>query len=389
MSRAAVTMGLVAVVTGKVYFQESFDDMRKWTSSSWKIGSEMGVFEVKTPEIVMDAGKDMALATTADARFYAVSAAFEPFSNKDKMLVVQYQVKYDKDVECGGGYLKLGPKLEDPTKFGDPSLYNIMFGPDKCGYSKRTHLIFNYKGKNVLKKVDLPYKQDALQVSSLYRLVVKPDNSVKVWVDKEEIYSGSLTTDWELLPSQEISDPAEKKPDDWVNEAFIDDPDATKPADWVSEKEVVDKAAKRPDDWDSEEDGEWEAPMIENPDFKGEWKATRISNPAYKGMWEAKKIANPEYVADASLYKYEEFGFVGFDLWQVKAGAFFDNLIIADDVVEADKLADEWEALQKYEKEEKSKTTTTTTTATPAEKDDEDEDADKDKVKDKDDDEDL
>eukprot|EP00971_Amphidinium_carterae_P178738 3545518-Amphidinium_carterae.1 len=31
---------------------------------------------------------------------------------------------------------------------------------DKCGYNKRTHLIFSYKGKNVLKKADLPYKQD-------------------------------------------------------------------------------------------------------------------------------------------------------------------------------------------------------------------------------------
>lgn len=52
----------------------------------------------------------------------------------------------------------MGPKPEDLTKFGDPTEYSLMFGPDKCGGTKRTHLIFNYKGKNVLKKVDLPYK---------------------------------------------------------------------------------------------------------------------------------------------------------------------------------------------------------------------------------------
>jgi hypothetical protein len=32
---------------------------------------------------------------------------------------------------------EVGPKLSDPTTFGDPTPYNIMFGPDKCGYTKR------------------------------------------------------------------------------------------------------------------------------------------------------------------------------------------------------------------------------------------------------------
>lgn len=36
-----------------------------------------------------------------------------------------------------GGYVKIGPKLSEPTTFGDPTPYNIMFGPDKCGYTKR------------------------------------------------------------------------------------------------------------------------------------------------------------------------------------------------------------------------------------------------------------
>merc|ERR1711988_396714 len=71
----------------------------------------------------------------------------------------------------------------------------------------------------------------------------------------------------------------------------------------------------------------------------------RISNPAYKGFWEAKKIANPKFVDDDSLYAYEDFGFIGFDLWQVKGGSIFDNIIITDDVAEADKLAEKWKAL--------------------------------------------
>merc|ERR1711918_135324 len=102
-----------------------------------------------------------------------------------------------------------------------------------------------------------------------------------------------------------------------------DDPESKKPDDWVEEKRIVDSEAKKPDDWDDEEDGEWEAPMKDNPEFKGEWIAKRISNPAYKGFWEAKKIANPEYEDDDNVYKYADCGFSGFDLWQVKSGTIF------------------------------------------------------------------
>merc|ERR1711862_781789 len=110
-----------------------------------------------------------------------------------------------------------------------------------------------------------------------------------------------------------------------------------------------DADAKKPDDWDDEEDGEWEAPMKDNPAYKGDWSVKRISNPAYKGIWEAKKIANPEYEDDDKVYQYADFGFLGFDLWQVKGGTIFDNIIVTDDVAEADTLAKKWKALSEVE----------------------------------------
>merc|ERR1712056_16913 len=214
--------------------------------------------------------------------------------------------------------------------------YNIMFGPDKCGYTKRTHLIFNYKGKNVLKKSDLSYKQENEGTSRLYRLVLKPDNTVRVEIDEEKIYEGSIKEDWEVLKPKEIPDPEDKKPDDWTDESMIDDPED-----------------KKPDDWDDEEDGEWEAPMKDNAAYKGEWYGKRISNPAYKGIWEAKKIANPEYVDDNEVYKFADFGSIGFDLWQVKAGTIFDNVIVTDDVAEADAFAKKWKELSEVENAKK------------------------------------
>merc|ERR1739848_340587 len=234
-----------------------------------------------------DEAADKGIQTKEDSKFFGMSAGFPSFSNKGKDLIIQYQAKYEKDVECGGGYMKIGPKLPDPTTFGDPTPYNIMFGPDKCGYNKRTHLIFNYNGNNVLKKADLSYKQDGQSsdwgVSHLYRMILKPDNTVRVEIDEEKIYEGSVKEDWEVLKPKEIPDPEDKKPSDWVEE---------------SEKRIVDAEAKKPDDWDDEEDGDWEAPMKDNPAYKGEWMVKRISNPAYKGFWEQKKIANPEYKDD-------------------------------------------------------------------------------------------
>merc|ERR1712217_610758 len=172
--------------------------------------------------------------------------------------------------------------------------------------------------------------------SHLYRMILKPDNTVRVEIDEEKIYEGSIKDDWEVLAPKEITDPADKKPDDWVDSSMMDDPED-----------------KKPDDWDDEEDGEWEAPMKDNPAYKGDWNVKRISNPAYKGVWEAKKIANPEYVDDDKVYKYDDFGFLGFDLWQVKGGSIFDNVIVTDDKAEADSFAKKWKELSEVEKSKK------------------------------------
>jgi len=74
--------------------------------------------------------------------------------------------------------------------------------------------------------------------------------------------------------------------------------------------------------------------MIANPDYKGAWSAKMIENPEYKGEWVQKEIENPEYKADDKLYAFKEFGFVGMDLWQVKSGSIFDDILITDSMDE-------------------------------------------------------
>merc|ERR1712012_1337198 len=354
--RTLACVGSLGLASGKIFFSESFgagwED--RWTLSKWKESEgTSGKWVATAGKWFADEAEDTGIQTGEDSKFFGISAQFDSFSNDGKEIIIQYQAKYEKDIECGGGYLKIGPTMSDLTTFGDPTAYNIMFGPDKCDYTKRTHLIFNYKGKNVLKKSDLAYKQEPDGTSHLYRLIVKPDNTVRVEIDAEKIYEGSLKEDWELLAAKEISDPDDKKPSDWVDDSMMDDPEDKKPDDWTDEKRIVDEEAKKPDDWDDEEDGEWEAPMKDNPAYKGDWYVKRISNPAYKGIWEAKKIANPEFVDDDALYKYDDFSFIGFDLWQVKGGTIFDNVIITDDAAEADDFVKKWKTLSEVEKAKK------------------------------------
>ena len=78
-----------------------------------------------------------------------------------------------------------------------------------------------------------------------------------------------------------------------------------------------------------------------------------IDNPAYKGPWKAPKISNPDYKEDPNMYKYKSGG-VFFDLWQVKSGTIFDDIIVTDSIDEAKAFAEET-YLKKKDAEEKSK----------------------------------
>jgi len=299
-------------------------------------------WEVSAGKFYGDASEDKGLRTTEDARFYQISAEMpKEFSNKGKDLIVQYSVKHEQNIDCGGGYIKLHPKEGmDQANYNGDTPYNIMFGPDICGSStRRVHLIFNYKGTNHLIKKDVKCETD--QFTHLYTLVLHPDNTYEIQVDGKEVAKGNLKEDWDMLPPKDIKDPKASKPSDWVDEKQIPDPEDKKPAGWDDiPKEIADPSATKPEDWDDELDGEWERPMIDNPEYKGEWQPKMIDNPAYKGEWIHPMVPNPDYHDDDNLYLYESNKYVGFELWQVKAGTIFDNILVTDDADEATKWAE-------------------------------------------------
>lgn len=219
-----------------------------------------------------------------------------------------------------------------------------------------------------------------VKTTTLYTLIVKPDNSFEIKIDGESSRNGTLHEDFSpsVNPDEEIDDPEDKKPEDWVDEARIADPEATKPEDWDEDApfEIVDEEAtkpedwledepttvpdpeaEKPEDWDDEEDGDWvpptvpnpkcdeasgcgkwEPPMKKNPAYKGKWSAAFIDNPAYKGVWAPQKIKNPDYFEDKTPSNFEPIGAIGIELWSMQNNILFDNIYIGHSVTDADKL---------------------------------------------------
>jgi len=337
-------LACVGLINATIYFRDDFDSPKwaeRWVQSEFS-GKEFGKFDWTAGKFYGDDIKDKGIKTSQDARFYAISSKFEEnkFSNEGKDLVIQYTVKHEQSIDCGGGYLKLFDCALDQKQLHGESPYLLMFGPDICGSAtKKVHVIFNYKGKNLLTTKDIRCKDDVH--THVYRLVVKPDNSYKVLIDGEVVEKGELEKDWAFLPPKTIKDPDAKKPEDWDDRAKIDDESDTKPEDWDKPEYIPDPDAKKPEDWDDEMDGEWEPPQINNPEYKGQWSPKQIDNPNYKGAWVHPEIPNPEYSPDDKLYKYDEICSIGIDVWQVKAGTIFDNILIGDDEAEADTIQNE------------------------------------------------
>lgn len=310
-----------------------------------------------------------------EAKRYATSCKFgSDFNTAHQDFVFQYEVRFHNAHQCGGSYMKVlksDPDF-DQEEFNGDTDYIVMFGPDKCGSTDKVHFIFKHKhkitGEFEEKHLKSPPSIKNDQLTHLYTLVIRTDNTYEIFIDQESVSKGELLNDFEppVNPPKEIDDPDDKKPEDWVDEAKINDPDASKPDDWDEDapKEIVDEdatqpsgwevdepfqipdpGAEEPEDWDSEDDGEWEAPLVDNPacsvgcgeweapiipnpDYKGKWIHPKIDNPDYKGVWEPKQIENPNYFEDSEPHELFAMGAVGIEIWTMQNQIEFDNVFV-------------------------------------------------------------
>ncbi|KAJ5504004.1 hypothetical protein N7463_006878 [Penicillium fimorum] len=383
----------------KAPFLEQFTDdwESRWKPSHAKKDDKsedewayVGEWAVEEPYVFKGIDGDKGLVVKNAAAHHAISAKFpKKIDNKGKTLVVQYEVKPQNSLVCGGAYLKLlqeNKKLHQ-EEFSNGTPYVVMFGPDKCGATNKVHFIFRHKnpktGEYEEKHLKTPPVARTNKVTSLYTLIVNPDQTFEILINGDSAKKGSLLEDFNppVNPEKEIDDPKDSKPTDWVDEVKIADPEATKPADWNEEapfeildeeatqpadwledeaESIPDPEAEKPEDWDDEEDGDWLAPtvpnpkcadvsgcgtwtrpMIKNPEYKGKWEAPLIDNPVYKGVWAPRKIKNPAYFEDKTPSNLEPMGAIGFEIWTMQNDILFDNIYIGHSVEDAEKLRKE------------------------------------------------
>jgi hypothetical protein len=333
---------------------------------------------------------DKGLVAKTKAAHHAISAPFgSPIDPKGKTLVIQYEAKYQKGGNCGGGYVKV---LEDGfqtagKEFDDKTPWVVMFGPDLTCPGTKVHFIFRHQNPITKeweeKHLTNPPTPSITETTNLYTLIVKPDNTFEILINGESSRKGNLLEDFSpaVNPPKEIDDPEDHKPSDWVDEVKIPDPEATKPEDWDEDApyEVVDEEAKKPEgwlddeplqipdpdaekpaEWVDEEDGDWvppsvrnskcdeapgcgpwKRPMKANPAYKGKWSAPLIDNPAYKGVWKPRQITNPNFFEDKHPANLNKMGGIGIELWTMTEDILFDNIYIGHSPDDAKTLAKE------------------------------------------------
>ncbi|EGG17485.1 hypothetical protein DFA_08481 [Cavenderia fasciculata] len=376
-------------------FESATLENSKWVKSQFSEANI--VFGKPETQFLVEETDNAMILPLASKRYAITSVLAKPIDNKDRDLIVQYEVRLAKGLECGGAYVKLYQATDDldAETVDRNTPYSIMFGPDKCGSDNRIHFIVRHKNpksgvfEEKLITAKPPIRTDKL--SHLYTLHIRPDNTFTVYVDRSPVLEGNFHTSFTpaFNPPKEVDDPTDSKPSDWIDDAKMDDPSASKPDDWDEsqpativdtdatkpdgwlddEPELVpDVTVSKPEGWDDEDDGEWEAPLapnpkcqdgncgewkapiIKNPLYKGKWVAPRIDNPAYKGVWKARQIANPDYFNEENPYNVEKIGAIGLEIWTTTDQIAFDNFIITHDRDEADRIAQEnWEP--KYNKE--------------------------------------
>ncbi|KAL7424885.1 calnexin [Cryptotrichosporon argae] len=385
-------------------FIEQFQDQisqSRWTVSratkQTPVGDEtfsyVGTWAVEEPEVYPGIKGDTGLVLKSKAAHHAISTLFpEPIDPKDKPLVVQYEVKLQKGLDCGGAYIKLLTEQPDEglragEEYTDKTPFTIMFGPDKCGSTNKVHFIFRHRnpltGEWEEKHLNSPPQPKITKTTALYTLIVNPDQTFEILINDESARKGSLLTDFtpSVNPPAEIDDPEDFKPESWVDIAEIDDVEATKPDDWDEDaplmivdetaqkpadwlenepEYIADPEAEKPEEWDDEEDGDWvpplvpnpkceeasgcgpwTAPKIRNPAYKGKWTIPRIPNPDYRGPWAPRRIPNPQHYEDLHPSDFTPIGGVGIELWTMTDDILFDNLYIGHDADQAKKFAEE------------------------------------------------
>ena len=333
----------LSFISAEIFLEDRLDN-ENWTSVWIKSekhppGKPFGRWQLTAGSTPGDPAKQRGLKTLDDFRNYAISRRFDKcWTDKNRNLVVQYTVKQDRPAICGGLYIKLLPDGLDQKRFTGGTPYDLMFGPDIChAHTDFIKLIISRNGTNFNMNQHLEPKRDGH--THLYTLLISVNGTFDIWLDGKNKYHGVLKEEFDYEGPKYIMDPYDRKPADWDDREWVPDPNDTKPADWDDRRRIPDPTKTKPPEWDDEKDGEWEPPLIRNPNFKAVWKPRMIPNVNYKGTWRPRKILNPDYSPDEDFGKFTNMCYLGIDIHNDNSGQLFDNFLVTDDLDYANEMA--------------------------------------------------
>ncbi|QFZ30068.1 putative calnexin protein [Clavispora lusitaniae] len=345
----------------------------------------LGEWAVEEPTVYPGFAGDRALVMKSEAAYYAISRRLDtPLKTAKSDVVLQFEVKFQDGITCGGAYVKLVTDASDQDHFSDRTPFEIMFGPDLCGSSNRVLFIVKTQvGSEVVEsRIRTPPMARENRLSNLYTLVLRKNYDVEIRINGDVAKASNLFTPHFMVPPlsepEYIEDAEATKPDDWDDRRFVEDetahkpdnwdsdhgamwipnPDIEKPAGWNDDETqpeyIRDPEAEKPQDWDETEDGEWKAPLIRNPlclygcghweapkivnpNYKGAWVPPQIPNPNYQGEWIPPKMKNPAYTGKNEI-DFSPVEALGIEVWSMQAGVSFDNIYLGHSVKEAQKI---------------------------------------------------
>lgn len=277
----SIAVSVRASASDLIFF-ETFDgaedvfESGKWVKSNNARYTDQPILIKPPTKTVAGFENDKGLQLTQEMKHYGFGAKFaKPLTTTHDELVVQYEVKMEELLECGGAYIKLLRELDaELESLSNATPYSIMFGPDKCGSDSKVHFILQHQNpvtkewtehhfnELVKPKIDRGYH--------LYSLQIRKDNSFDIYIDTKPVAKGNLLTDLKppINPTKEIDDPTDFKPSNWVEEALISDPTAVKPVDWdeTQPKKLPNPKAKKPSSWDESLPTTIPDPEVSKPD---------------------------------------------------------------------------------------------------------------------------
>ncbi|KAG7191327.1 uncharacterized protein KQ657_003568 [Scheffersomyces spartinae] len=331
---------------------------------------------------------DKGLVMKLPASHSAISLPVK-FTNKEIPLVLQYEVKLQNGLSCGGAYVKLLTAPINGKQFNSETGYEVMFGPDMCGSQNKVHFIINRCNPKTEeceeKHLTVPPMAKTGQLTNLYTLILHPRGAFEIRINGQVAKYANILDRPHLLspplnPPVIIEDPEDIKPEGWDAEPefiedptvtkpdnyeqlygsrFIPDPDVVKPKNWLEDEPeyIEDPESTKPQLWNDDEDGEyvkpvipnpkcegmvcgkkWEnhVPVVPNPDYKGPWIHPKIANPKFNGEWRPRQILNPDYYEDVRPFNFRPIGGIGFELWSMEGSIMFDNIYLGHRVSEAE-----------------------------------------------------